>query len=82
MSDQTRYSDLSELYHAREGKSVHERESIERVMHEIHRQDTKELREVRQELVGAVRSGDGKTTKRISERIKHMTHQKGIEHRG
>ena len=82
MSDQTRNADLRELYHAREGKTVHEREAIEHIMHDIKRQDTRELNQIRQELVGAVRSGDGKTGRRLSEKIKQMTHQKGMEHRG
>ena len=82
MSDQTRNADLRELYHAREGKTVHEREAIEHIMHNIKKQDTRELREARQELIGSVRAGEGKTTKRLSEKIKHLTHQKGMEHRG
>ena len=82
MSDQTRYADLKELYQAREGKPVREREAIEHIMHDIKKQDTRELREARKELIGSVRAGEGKTTKRLSEKIKHMTHQKGMEHRG
>jgi len=82
MSDQTRYADLRELFHAREGKPVREREAIEHIMHDIKKQDTRELNQIRQELIGSVRAGEGKTTKRLSEKIKHMTHQKGMEHRG
>ena len=82
MSDQTRYADLKELYHAREGKTVAERENIDRIRYNIERQDTPDLNRARQELVGAVRSGDGKTGRRLSEKIKQMTHQKGMEHRG
>lgn len=80
--DSTRDADLKELYHAREGKSISEREHIERIMYNIKSQDTPDLNRARQELVGSVRARDGKTSKRLSEKIKHMTHQKGMEYRG
>ena len=80
--DNTRYADLKELYHAREGKSVSEREKIDRIRYNIHKQDVPELNRIRQELVGSVRARDGKTSKRLSEKIKHLTHQKGMEHSG
>jgi len=82
MADKTRYQDLKELYHAREGKSVAEREQIEQIMYHIHNQDNPELNQAREELVGSVRARDGKTSKRLSEKIKQMTHQKGMEQNG
>ena len=80
--DSTRYADLKELHHAKEGKTIQERESIEKIMYNIQRQDTPDLNRARQELVGAARTGDGKISRRLSEKIKHMTHKKGMEHHG
>lgn len=80
--DSTRYADLKELYHAREGKSVTERNEIDRIRYTIQKQDVPELNRIRQELVGSIRARDGRTSKRLSEKIKHLTHQKGMEHGG
>lgn len=80
--DETRYEDLKELYHAREGKSVGERNEIDRIRYNIQRQDIPEVNRLRQELVGSVRVRDGRITKRLSEKIKHLTHKIGMEHHG
>ena len=51
-------------------------------MFDIKNLEDEDLMEERKELVGSIRGGDGRTTKKISERIKQMTHQKGIERNG
>ena len=81
--DYTRDGDLEELYNARESAgSTEEAEKIDKIMHDIKEQDDEELNDERKELVGAVRTKDGRTAKRLSERIKIMSHKKGMEHNG
>ena len=80
--DETRFADLIQLYHEREGKTVAERDNIDRIRYNIQKQDVPELNRIRQELVGSVRARDGKASKRLSEKIKHLTHQIGMEHHG
>ena len=83
MGDWTRDKDLEQLYHDREGKSVAEREEIDRLMHNIREQgEDDSLTHLRGELVGAVRATDGKKARQMFERIKIHTHKKGMEHNG
>ena len=82
--DTTRYEDLKELYHAREeARSTGERENIEKTMYDIkEKQDDEDINNAREDLVKSVRGGDAKSTRKISEYIKVVSHKKGIEHNG
>lgn len=80
--DRTRDADLKQLYQEREGKSVVEREKIDKLMHDIRSQDNPEINRAREDIVRTVRAGQGKATRAATERLKILTHKKGVEHRG
>lgn len=83
MSDPTRYEDLKEVYHAREeAKSVEEAEKWDKLMYEIKEQDDPDINDAREDLTKAVRAKDGKSSRKISEYIKVVSHRKGMEHSG
>jgi len=84
MGDFTRHEDLEELWNMKNNaQSITEKEEIEKVMYDIkENQDDDEINENRRELVGSMRIKDGKNVRKVSERIKQISHKKGIEKNG
>lgn len=83
MDDKTRQHDLEELGQARDSSnSTEDREKYDKMMYDIKSMDDEEIIEQRQDLAQAMRSKDGTQARKISDKIKDLAHQKGIEKKG